>query len=79
MDLMVEPAWRLRGLGPALIAALLANKSIVCVLYASRDGYPAFVGSGCTDVGIMPIYRRPLDARQALQLPRVPALRRTAT
>ena len=70
MDLMVEPAWRLRGIGPALIAALLEHSSIVCVLYASREGYPAFVGSGCTDVGTdagVPPAARP---RPALRLPR---------
>jgi GNAT superfamily N-acetyltransferase len=79
IDLMVEPAWRLRGIGPALIATLLGHTSIVAVLYASKDGYPAFVGSGCSDLGAMPVYRRPLDAGQALRLPRVPpAVRRLA-
>ena len=79
IDLMVDPKWRLRGVGPALIEKVLHNRTIVGVLYASKDGYPAFLNSGCIDLGPMPVYRRPLDPRRALQLPRVPAtLRRLA-
>jgi GNAT superfamily N-acetyltransferase len=79
VDLMVDPAWRLRGLGPALIATLLDSNPLVGVLYASEQGFPAFLRSGLTDVGPMPVYRRPLDMGRALQLPRVPrAVRRVA-
>lgn len=74
VDLMVDPAWRLRGLGPALIATLLEHNPIVGVLYASEQGFPAFLRSGLTDLGPMPVYRRPLDAGRALRLPRVPRL-----
>lgn len=73
IDLMVEAKWRLRGVGPALIATVLENRTIVGVLYASRDGYPAFLNSGCVDLGPMPRYRRPLDPGRALQHPRVPS------
>lgn len=79
MGLNVEPAWRMRGVGPALIATLLDHNPLVCVLNVSADGYPAFLRSGCADLGAMAVYRRPLDARRALRLPRVPAgLRRLA-
>jgi GNAT superfamily N-acetyltransferase len=72
VDLMVDPAWRLRGLGPALIAALLEHNPTVGVLYASKEGFPAFLRSGLVDLGPMPVYRRPLDVSRALRLPRVP-------
>ena len=73
IDLMVEGKWRLRGVGPALIDTLLQSRSIVGVLYASDDGYPAFTKAGCVDLGVMPRYRRPLDPELALQHARVPA------
>jgi GNAT superfamily N-acetyltransferase len=73
IDLVVEGKWRLRGVGPALIATMLEHRTIVGVLYASRDGYPAFLNSGCIDLGPMHRYRRPLDPATALQHPRVPA------
>jgi GNAT superfamily N-acetyltransferase len=73
IDLVVEGRWRLRGVGPALISKVLENRTIVGVLYASKDGYPAFLNSGCVDLGPMPRYRRPLDPTVALQHPRVPA------
>lgn len=73
IDLMVEDKWRLRGVGPALISKVLENRTIVGVLYASKDGYPAFLNSGCIDLGPMPRYRRPLDPAVALQDRRVPA------
>jgi len=72
IDLMVDPVWRLRGIGPALIEALLEHRSIVGVLYASDEGFPAFLRSGLADLGPMPVYRRPLDIGRALRLPRVP-------
>jgi GNAT superfamily N-acetyltransferase len=79
IDLMVDPAWRLRGVGPALVDTVLSHRPIVGVLYASDDGYPAFLKAGCTELGAMPVYRRPLDPRRALQMPQVPArLRRLA-
>ena len=73
IDLMVEGKWRLRGVGPALISTLMENRSIVGVLYASDDGYPAFLKAGCVDLGVMPRYRRALDPGQALRHARVPA------
>jgi GNAT superfamily N-acetyltransferase len=79
IDLMVDPAWRLRGVGPALVDTVLAHRPIVGVLYASEHGLPAFLKAGCVDLGPMPVYRRPLDPKRALQMPRVPAaLRRLA-
>jgi GNAT superfamily N-acetyltransferase len=73
IDLMVDPRYRLRGVGPVLVATLQEHRDIVGVLDASPEGYAALVGNGYTDLGPLPVYRRPLDARRALELPRVPA------
>jgi GNAT superfamily N-acetyltransferase len=79
LDLHVDGAWRLRGVGPALIATLLERNPIVCMLDLSDDGYGAFSGAGATDLGTIRIYRRPLDARRALHMAGAPAaLRRFA-
>lgn len=73
VDLHVDEAWRLRGVGPALITTLLERNAIVCMLDLSDEGYAAFQGAGCTDLGAVPIYRRPLDARRALHMSGAPA------
>jgi GNAT superfamily N-acetyltransferase len=73
VDLSVDEAWRLRGVGPALIATLLEHNSIACMLDLSDEGYAAFLGAGCVDLGSLPVYRRPLDPRRALQMAGVPA------
>ena len=79
VDLHVDEAWRLRGVGPALIATLLEQRPIVCMVDLSDEGYAAFRGAGCTDLGLVPTYRRPLDARRALHMNGAPArLRRLA-
>ena len=73
VDLEVDPAWRLRGVGPALMATLLEQRPIVCLLDLSDDGYAAFHGAGCADLGRLAVYRRPLDPRRALRMGGVPA------
>lgn len=66
LDLHVDPAWRLRGVGPGLVATLLEQRPIVCMLKLSSQGYAAFKGAGCTDLGTLPLYRRVLDPRAVL-------------
>jgi GNAT superfamily N-acetyltransferase len=79
LDLHVDDAWRLRGVGPALVATLLERNPIVCMLDLSDDGYAAFSGAGATGLGTIRIYRRPLDARRALHMAGAPErLRRLA-
>lgn len=79
VDLHVDDAWRLRGVGPGLIATLLERNPIVCMVDLSEEGYAAFTGAGCADLDTVPAYRRPLDARRALAMEGAPAaLRRFA-
>ncbi|MGH9211588.1 MAG: GNAT family N-acetyltransferase [Acidimicrobiales bacterium] len=79
IDLSVDPAWRLRGVGPALMATVLEPNPIVCILDLTEQGMAAFRGAGCVEIGRMATYRRALDARRAVRMGGVPpALRRLA-
>jgi GNAT superfamily N-acetyltransferase len=73
VDLEVDEAHRLRGVGPALIATLLEARPIVAMVDLSEEGYAAFTGAGCADLGAVPVYRRPLDLSRALRSGRAPA------
>lgn len=68
VDLMVDRVWRLRGVGPGLIATQLEGKSIVAGLNLSEQGFAAYQKAGWTDLGVVPVYLRPLDLRRALRL-----------
>lgn len=72
VDLEVDESWRLRGVGPALIATFLEARRIVCCLDMSDEGFAAFKGAGCVDLGTVPVYRRPLVARRAVRMSGVP-------
>src|SRR4051812_97663 len=61
IDLMVEPAWRLRGVGPALTGTLTARRGLVAGLGISDAAYRAFLRSGWRDLGELPIYIHPRD------------------
>jgi hypothetical protein len=81
IDLQVHDEWRLLGIGPGLIASQLQGRSITGVVNLSEHGYAAFRQLGWTDLGIVPVYVRPLDARRVLQAPGTPVparLRRLA-
>jgi hypothetical protein len=66
VDLMVDQAWQLRGIGPGLIATQMAEHTIALGLNLSDKGFAAYTKTGWTDLGIVPVYVRPLDARKAL-------------
>jgi len=81
IDLQVREEWRLAGIGPGLIASQLRDRSIAGVLNLSEQGYAAYTRLGWTDLGVVPVYVRPLDARRVLRAPRSPVparLRRLA-
>jgi GNAT superfamily N-acetyltransferase len=61
IDLMVEPAWRLRGVGPALTGTLTSRPGLVAALGVSDAAYRAFLRSGWRDLGELPIYIHPRD------------------
>jgi GNAT superfamily N-acetyltransferase len=61
IDLMVEPAWRLRGVGPALTGTLTSRHALVAALGVSDAAYRAFLRSGWRDLGELPVYVHPRD------------------
>ena len=61
VDLMVEPEWRLRGVGPALAEAQTQASELVAALGISPAAYRAYLRAGWRDLGDIPIYVRPRD------------------
>jgi GNAT superfamily N-acetyltransferase len=62
VDLFVEPAWRLRGVGPALIEAQLRSGGLVAGVGISDAAHRAYTRGGWRDLGDIPYYARPVDA-----------------
>jgi hypothetical protein len=70
IDLMVQREWRLKGVAPALSAAYEGSADILLGLGMSAAAVRAYSRAGWTDMGRLPFFVRPLDARacaQALQ------------
>jgi Acetyltransferase (GNAT) domain len=61
VDLMVDPAWRLRGVGPALTEAHTSSEGLVVALSISEAAYRAYLRGGWVDLGDIPNYVRPRD------------------
>ncbi len=67
VDLMVEPEWRLRGVGPVLSEALTGANELVAALSISTAAYRAFLRSGWRDLGDVPNYIRPRDVEWSVR------------
>ena len=79
IDLMVEDAWHMRGVGPALLATQLDEQPIVTGLNMSDKGFALYERAGFLDLGVIPVYLRPLDVRGAVRLGGMPGpVRRAA-
>ncbi len=65
IDLMVDDEWRLRGVGPGLMATQLDARPLSFGLNLSEAGYATYERSGWTDLGVVPVYLRPLDLAAA--------------
>jgi hypothetical protein len=79
IDLMVDDAWHMRGVGPALLATQLDERPLVCGLNMSDKGFVLYERAGFLDLGVIPVYLRPLDVRGAARLGGVPGpVRRAA-
>jgi GNAT superfamily N-acetyltransferase len=72
IDLMVDQEWRMRGVGPALVATQLDEHGIVGWLNMSELGLALYTRAGVADLGVVPVYVRPLDLRRAGHLGQVP-------
>lgn len=74
IDWMVHPAWRLKGVAPALFAAYAQNTEIMLGLGVEEVPYRSFVRSGWTDMGPLSLFVRPLDPQacaKGLNAPRL--------
>ena len=61
VDLMVHPEWRLKGVGPALFARYEASGELLLGLGLSDAAQRTCTRSGWTDMGMLPLFARPLD------------------
>jgi GNAT superfamily N-acetyltransferase len=61
VDLMVDPAWRLRGVGPVLSAAQRDAHEVVGAIGISDAAYRTYLRTGWVDLGFLPNYVRPID------------------
>jgi GNAT superfamily N-acetyltransferase len=65
VDLMVDPAWRIKGVGPGLVQTVRDAHATVVGLNLSDKGFKTVIRGGWTDMGVMPVYLRPLDLAKA--------------
>jgi hypothetical protein len=72
IDLMVDEAWRIKGVGPGLVATQLAERGLAGGLNLSDKGKRTYERGGWTDLGVVGVYVRPLDVRRAVRLAPVP-------
>ncbi len=66
IDLMVSPKYRLRGIGPVITQNYADTNDITIGMGLTDLAYKAFRRAGWTDLGMIPLYVRPLDPRRML-------------
>jgi GNAT superfamily N-acetyltransferase len=71
VNLMVEPEWRLRGVGPVLSEALTRANELVAALGISNAAYRAYLRSGWRDLGDFSNYMRPCDVEWSVRQARL--------
>ena len=59
--LIVDPAWRLRGVGPALSDTMRESHRVVCALSISDDAARMYRRTGWIDLGELPRFVLPLS------------------
>lgn len=68
VDLMVDPGWRLKGVGPLLMETLAEERPVVLALGVSEAAHRMYRRAGWLDLGFVPRWVRPLrPARMAEQ------------
>lgn len=73
VDLMVDPEWRIRGVGPGLVDTHIAQRGLVVAVTQREDAIKLYERFGWTDVGTVPSYLRPVDFRRTFAVAPVPA------
>ncbi len=67
MDLMVEPQWRMRGIGAVLADVASHETDVAMTMEISAAARQAFQRAGWSDLGTVPLYMRPLCVTPILQ------------
>jgi Acetyltransferase (GNAT) domain len=79
IDLMVDLKHRARRAGPSLIKAVLEHREVAGSINLSVKGMRAVMQQGLTDMGIVPVYVRPLDVTRIARSGGVPRRLRRVT
>jgi GNAT superfamily N-acetyltransferase len=64
IDLMVAPDWRIRGVGPGLVATHADERSVVAGLTQNEDAVNIYRKHGWAEIGVVPVFMRPLDVAE---------------
>jgi GNAT superfamily N-acetyltransferase len=73
VDLMVDPTWRVRGIGPGLVDTHVRQRDLIVGVTQREDAIKLYERFGWTEVGTVPSYLRPLDLRRTFELAPVPS------
>jgi GNAT superfamily N-acetyltransferase len=68
IDLMVDPRWRLRGVGPVLSETHATAHPVATAVGLSTAAHRAYLRAGWTDLGTLPLWVRPIDVARSLAL-----------
>jgi GNAT superfamily N-acetyltransferase len=68
IDLMVDEAWRLRGVGPALMRTHVESNRLVAGVNMSDAAHRVYRRWRWIEVGAVPTYVRPIDTRRSLRV-----------
>src|SRR4051812_36772954 len=74
IDWMVDPAWRMKGVAPALFSAFGESTDVLLGLGVEEVPYRSFIRSGWIDMGSLALFVRPLDpsaCAKGLKAPRL--------
>jgi hypothetical protein len=74
VDWMVHPAWRLKGISPALFAVNAATNDVLLGLGLEEVAYRTVRRAGWTDAGRLSLFVRPLDPGPCAQVLGLPKL-----
>jgi GNAT superfamily N-acetyltransferase len=74
VDWMVDPAWRLKGVAPALLSANTEEYDLMLGLGVEEAPHKAMLRDRWEDLGSLSLFVRPLDAQACARLLRIPML-----
>jgi GNAT superfamily N-acetyltransferase len=79
VDLIVDPEWRIKGIGPGLVVTHAEHRGLLAAVTQSEEAVRLYERLAWTEVATIPSYTRPVDMTTTLRFASVPhGLRRLA-